>query len=238
MMTHPRTFQAVLISSLVVMMCGACRQAANAPANSPAAQNSTATPVSTQSGGIETETVAPQPIAGVIPATGKILIPEDRVCVVVVAAGRHERIDLDERIYIQKQLESLVGGELSPSMLLIDPNLSATEPRPLSHRLEPGSPLLVCRHVYSRRVFAQGQCLSCGTGPIIGVAGRSNSTRDAGGERAGGIAAPGVARLPHIHRIGEQLADAVDNLAGRPPNGWSSMAVIPRYLRRPVATHP
>src|SRR5205823_1432568 len=81
MMTHPRIFHAVLISFLVVMMCGACRQA-NVPSNSPAAQNSMPTPVSTQSSGIETETVAPQSIAGVIPATGKILVPEDRVAII------------------------------------------------------------------------------------------------------------------------------------------------------------
>jgi hypothetical protein len=29
----------------------------------------------------------------------------------------------------------------------------------------------------------------------------------------------------HIHRIGEQLPIAVDNLGGRPPDGWGSMAV-------------
>ena len=85
-MTYPRRFQAALISSLVVMMCG-CKQAANPPSNSPAAQTSTATPVPAQSGGIETETVAPQPIAGVIPATGKILAPEDRVAITVPRIG-------------------------------------------------------------------------------------------------------------------------------------------------------
>jgi chromosome partitioning protein len=40
----------------------------------------------------------------------------------------------------------------------------------------------------------------------------------------------------HIHRIGEQLPDAVDNLGGRPPSGCGSMAVIPPLSRRPVAT--
>ena len=103
MMTHPRTFQAVLISFLVVMMCGACRQAANAPSNSPAAQNSTATPVSTQSGGIETETVAPQSIAGVIPATGKILVPEDRVAIIgPVNQGRIVRLYAGQGTRVRK----------------------------------------------------------------------------------------------------------------------------------------
>src|SRR5256886_13707322 len=75
------------------MMSGACRQAANAPSNSPAAQNSTPTPVSTQSSGIETEAVAPQSIAGVIPATGKILVPEDRVAIIgPVNQGRIVRL--------------------------------------------------------------------------------------------------------------------------------------------------
>jgi len=102
-MTHPRIFHAVLISFLVVMMCGACRQAANAPSNSPAAQNSTATPVSTQSGGIETETVAPQSIAGVIPATGKILVPEDRVAIIgPVNQGRIVRLYAGQGTRVRK----------------------------------------------------------------------------------------------------------------------------------------
>ena len=103
MMTHPRIFHAVLISFLVVMMCGACRQAANAPSNSPAAQNSTATPVSMQSGGIETETVAPQSIAGVIPATGKILVPEDRVAIIgPVNQGRIVRLYAGQGTRVRK----------------------------------------------------------------------------------------------------------------------------------------
>ena len=103
MMTHPRTFQAVLISSLVVMMCGACSQTANAPSNSPAAQNSTATPVSTQSSGIETETVAPQLITGVIPATGKILVPEDRVAIIgPVNQGRIVRLYAGQGTRVRK----------------------------------------------------------------------------------------------------------------------------------------
>ena len=88
MMTHPRTFQAVLISSLVVMMCGAC---------------STPTPVSTQSSGIETETVAPQSIAGVIPATGKILVPEDRVAIIgPVNQGRIVRLYAGQGTRVRK----------------------------------------------------------------------------------------------------------------------------------------
>ena len=103
MMTHPRIFHAVLISFLVVMMCGACRQAANAPSNSPAAQNSTPTPVSTQSSGIETETVAPQSIAGVIPATGKILVPEDRVAIIgPVNQGRIVRLYAGQGTRVRK----------------------------------------------------------------------------------------------------------------------------------------
>ena len=102
-MTYPRRFQAVLISSLVVTISGACRQAANAPSNSPAAQNSTATPVSTQSGGIETETVASQPIAGVIPATGKILVPENRVAIIgPVNQGRIVRLYAGQGTRVRK----------------------------------------------------------------------------------------------------------------------------------------
>jgi len=84
-------------------MCGACRQAANAPSNSPAAQNSTPTPVSTQSSGIETETVAPQSIAGVIPATGKILVPEDRVAIIgPVNQGRIVRLYAGQGTRVRK----------------------------------------------------------------------------------------------------------------------------------------
>src|SRR5437764_15418487 len=117
MMTHHRTSQAVLISSLVVMMCGACRQAANVPSNSPGAQNSTATPVPAQSGGIETETVAPQPIAGVIPATGKILVPEDRVAIIgPVNQGRIVRLYAGQGTRVRKgqKLHDLEYGDIDP----------------------------------------------------------------------------------------------------------------------------
>src|SRR5215471_11534478 len=57
-----------------------CRRANDSPAISSPAQ--TFQPQAAQSNGIELQVVATQTIAGVIPATGKILAPEDRVAVI------------------------------------------------------------------------------------------------------------------------------------------------------------
>jgi len=64
---------------LMVWVYQGCNRTANAPSNLPSPQPSAATSESTQSRAIETETVEPQPIAGTILATGKILVPEDRM---------------------------------------------------------------------------------------------------------------------------------------------------------------
>ena len=78
-MFYRRIIHAFLIPLiLMAAMCGGCKKAA-APATSSASPGSTATPESAQSHAIETETVALSPIAGVIPATGKILVTEDRM---------------------------------------------------------------------------------------------------------------------------------------------------------------
>ena len=61
---------------LVAAVCGGCRKA---PATYTSPPGSTATPESAQSQAIQTEIVALSPIAGVIPATGKILVTEDRM---------------------------------------------------------------------------------------------------------------------------------------------------------------
>jgi len=64
---------------LMVWVYQGCSRTANAPSNLPSPQPSAATSESTQSRAIEMETVEPQPIAGTILATGKILVPEDRM---------------------------------------------------------------------------------------------------------------------------------------------------------------
>lgn len=81
-MFSQRIVRSVLIPSLLVAaICGGCKKNANAPtpATSPAG---TAPSDSAQTHAIETEVVAPQPIAGIIRATGKILVSENRVAMI------------------------------------------------------------------------------------------------------------------------------------------------------------
>jgi membrane fusion protein, heavy metal efflux system len=81
----------LLILLLSAIVCGGCRQTTSTPVNS-SAQKSTASE-SAQSNAVETETIAEQPIAGIIAATGKILVPEDRVAMIgPVNQGRIVRL--------------------------------------------------------------------------------------------------------------------------------------------------
>ncbi|HTG90957.1 MAG TPA: efflux RND transporter periplasmic adaptor subunit [Pyrinomonadaceae bacterium] len=64
---------------LTVVAYQGCNRTANAPSNSSNPQPSPGTSESAQSHAIEMEIVAPQSIAGTIVATGKILVPEDRM---------------------------------------------------------------------------------------------------------------------------------------------------------------
>ncbi len=76
----------------LAVVCGGCNKPANAPSNA-RPQASPATSESAQSHAIETETVIPQPIAGTILATGKILVSENRVAVIgPVHEGRLVRL--------------------------------------------------------------------------------------------------------------------------------------------------
>ena len=91
-MTRRKVLQTIffptLLSAIVQVGC------THAPPAKPAASagNSPA-PAPTQNSAVELEIVAPQPIAGVIPATGKILVPEDRVAVIgPVNEGRIVRL--------------------------------------------------------------------------------------------------------------------------------------------------
>lgn len=75
-----KTIPALLISSLLAMVVlQGCNRNAGAPANPASQSPSAAASDSAQSHAIELEIVEPQPIAGTILATGKILVPEDRM---------------------------------------------------------------------------------------------------------------------------------------------------------------
>ena len=88
---------------LMVVICGGCRRAADAPANPSSPQPSAATSQSAQSHAIETETVTPQPIAGTIHATGKILVTEDRVAMIgPVHEGRLVRLYAGQGSIVRK----------------------------------------------------------------------------------------------------------------------------------------
>ena len=91
----------VSIALLFIVASVGCRRTANVPANSSVGQNTTAAP--TKNSAIEIELVGPQSIAGVIPATGKVLVPEDRVAVIgPVNAGRIVRLFAGQGSRVQK----------------------------------------------------------------------------------------------------------------------------------------
>ncbi len=89
-----KTIHALLIPPLLVaVVCGGCKRAPDAPSNPSGSQASTTTSESAQGHAIETETVTPQPIAGTILATGKILVSENRVAIIgPVHEGRLVRL--------------------------------------------------------------------------------------------------------------------------------------------------
>jgi cobalt-zinc-cadmium efflux system membrane fusion protein len=77
-MFYRRIRALLILPLLMVVVYQGCKRA-SAPSNPSRPQPSAATSDSAQSHVIETETVALQPIAGTILATGKILVPEDRM---------------------------------------------------------------------------------------------------------------------------------------------------------------
>src|SRR6202795_818420 len=93
-MFYRRIRRSLLIPPLLIgLVCGGCKRNANTTSNSTNPQANTATSDSAQSHTIETETVALQPIAGTILATGKILVSENRVAVIgPVHEGRLVRL--------------------------------------------------------------------------------------------------------------------------------------------------
>jgi len=99
-MIHRKSLQILFFSTLLsAMVQVGCTH--SAPANS-SASNSPA-PASTPNAAIETEIVAPQAIAGVVTATGKILVPEDRVAVIgPVNEGRIVRLYAGQGTRVRK----------------------------------------------------------------------------------------------------------------------------------------
>lgn len=100
-MTHQKTLQTILLLTLLsaTVQIG-CKR--TPPATS-ASANSSPTPAAAQSSAIETEIVAPQSIAGVIPATGKILVPENHVAVIgPVNEGRIVRLYAGQGTRVRK----------------------------------------------------------------------------------------------------------------------------------------
>ena len=100
-MNYRKALQILIFPTLLsaIVQVG-CRQ--TPPANISSAASSP-TPTSTQNSAIETEIVAPQSIAGVIAATGKILVPEDRVAVLgPVNQGRIVRLYAGQGTRVRK----------------------------------------------------------------------------------------------------------------------------------------
>ena len=100
-MIHRKTLQTILLlallSATVQMGC------TKTPLATSSSANSSPTPASAQSSAIEAEIVAPQSIAGVIPATGKILVPEDHVAVIgPVNEGRIVRLYAGQGTKVRK----------------------------------------------------------------------------------------------------------------------------------------
>jgi len=100
-MIHRKTLQTILLLTLLSATVHiGCKR--TPPATS-AAANGSPTPASAQGSAIETEIVAPQSIAGVVPATGKILVPENGVAVIgPVNQGRIVRLYAGQGTRVRK----------------------------------------------------------------------------------------------------------------------------------------
>ena len=100
-MIQRKTVQTILLTTLLsAIVQSGCKQT---PPASPSSANSSPTPAPAQTGAIETEIVTPQSMAGVVPATGKILVPEDRVAVIgPVNEGRIVRLYAGQGTRVRK----------------------------------------------------------------------------------------------------------------------------------------
>ena len=102
-MLNRRVVTPFLTPLLIAAICGGCNRSANAPAVPANAQPSAASSESAQSHAIELEIVTPQSIAGTILATGKILVPEDRMANIgPVHEGRLVRLYAGQGSYVSK----------------------------------------------------------------------------------------------------------------------------------------
>lgn len=101
-MIYRNVIHALLIVSLVsLVLFQGCKR--STPANSANPQPSAATSDTAQSHAIEMEIVAPQSIAGTIVATGKILVPEDRMASIgPVHEGRLVRLYAGQGSIVRK----------------------------------------------------------------------------------------------------------------------------------------
>jgi cobalt-zinc-cadmium efflux system membrane fusion protein len=101
-MIHRKTLQSILLLTLLsAMVQMGCKQ--TPPTNASSSANSSPTPATAQNSAIELEIVAPQSIAGVISATGKILVPENRVAVIgPVNQGRIVRLYAGQGTRVRK----------------------------------------------------------------------------------------------------------------------------------------
>jgi cobalt-zinc-cadmium efflux system membrane fusion protein len=101
-MSYRKTVNPLLILSLLIISQGCGSRIVTVPANTANAQANTAT-ADAQSHGIEMEIVTPQSIAGTIVATGKILVPEDRMANIgPVHEGRLLRLYAGQGSYVNK----------------------------------------------------------------------------------------------------------------------------------------
>src|SRR5438128_3299906 len=98
-----RNLRTFLLAALFTVVCSGCKKTTDAPASPATGPASATTSESAASHAIETETVVPQPIAGAIVATGKILVSEDRMANIgPVHEGRLVRLYAGQGSVVQK----------------------------------------------------------------------------------------------------------------------------------------
>src|SRR5512132_4123409 len=106
-MFKPRLQHLFIPPLLLATIYQGCGKTANPPSSASNLQPAAATSGSAQSHAIEMEIVAPQPIAGSIVATGKILVPEDRMAnigpvhegrIVRLYAGQGSRVKKGQKL--------------------------------------------------------------------------------------------------------------------------------------------
>ncbi len=114
-MSNRRIIRLLLIPLLLAVVVSAGCRKASTPSNASSPPTNAATSDSAQSHAIETETVEPQPIAGTILATGKILVSENRVAIIgPVHEGRLVRLYVGQGSKVRKgqKLADLESADL------------------------------------------------------------------------------------------------------------------------------